>query len=111
MKNVRKKIGSMVILFSLFLFFLPLKGQAEIIETPSGIEFYTNDRKTKPVKPNKPEVPKVAENPTIKKGGTLPMTGELMQPIIILLLGWLLLILLAAVYLSAKKQKMEEGER
>jgi len=78
------------------------------LETPAGIDFYRSEESTTPSTSESKTEPSVPENPTIKKSGRLPMTGELIQPIIFLLIGWLLFLLAMCLYLAYKNRKKGE---
>lgn len=75
------------------------------LDTPAGIDFYRKEESTTPTTSESKTEPSIPENPTIKKSGRLPMTGELLQPIIFLILGWLLFLLAMCLYLAYKNRK------
>ena len=78
-----------------------------LAETPAGIEFNKTKDSSTTSSSNSSEKtePSIPSKPTIKKGGTLPMTGELLQPIIFLLMGWLLLVVILSIYFSKREKK------
>lgn len=73
------------------------------METPAGIEF---EKKTD-TSSSKTE-PSIPKDTTIKKGGSLPMTGELIQPLLFLIIGCLLFIFIVSAYFSGKGNKKGE---
>jgi len=71
-------------------------------ETNLGIEFdITKSTTTSSSSSHEMKKPK----PITKGGGHLPQTGELMQPIIFLIIGSLLIALIIAIYFSTKSIK------
>lgn len=110
-RKVQKTLGFFLMSLGIISCFTLLNPTTEVLaDTPAGIEFdQTGDSSTSPSSSSteKPE-PSVPSEPTIKKGGTLPMTGELLQPIMFLFIGWLLFALLVSVYFSKRNEK--EGE-
>ncbi|WP_429948762.1 hypothetical protein IGJ55_002752 [Enterococcus sp. AZ170] len=107
----KKKWFIVGIISSLFLFF-PMQSFAESNEkngTDVGIQFEGEQGTSGTTSSEKKTEPSVPENPISKPTGRLPMTGELMQPIILLLLGWLAVALIT-VFLFGKKKEREEQE-
>jgi len=75
------------------------------MDTPAGIEFKKRDNTTPTQSSAEPTLPK---DTSIKKGGMFPNTGELVQPIIFMLIGCLLFILIVSIYFSSKGNKKGE---
>lgn len=85
----------------------PVYGEA--IGTDTGIGFtHSSETETKSSTDQSGTVPSVPENPTTKPTGRLPMTGELLQPIMFLLVGWFFVLLIGVLFL--KKKQPVEGE-
>ena len=100
-KGLRVLTSCLLLMCCLLYPALSLAEHSDNLDTKSGISFTgTNSNGTSETLQNPvPDVPKSS----IKKGGVLPQTGELLQPIMFILIGWLLVIIFIAIYLSMSK--------
>lgn len=104
---MKKKLLRIVlgITFLLNMFFLTTDTLAST-ETKSsdktevGVQFSKDSKKGD----DKDSVPDISK-PIIDHGKTLPVTGELAQPVIFMLLGWLLIILIVYMYKITKREE------
>lgn len=91
------------------LLVIPVESYAASDETDVGIRFTSGSSdSSQPPSSDSSTEPGVTK-PTTKPGGRLPSMGELMQPVILLLVGWLVVIIGTAIFLSFKKANSEEG--
>ena len=87
----------------------PAESYAVAEENDVGIRFTRgSSNSSQPSSSDSSTEPGVTK-PMTKPEGRLPSTGELMQPVILLLVGWLVVIIGTAIFLSSKKANREEG--
>lgn len=70
-------------------------------KSTTGIEFY-NIQGDDTSSSKEPEIP---SNTVIKNGGSLPITGELAQPIIIIIIGWLIFMIILGIRMATKRKE------
>lgn len=96
-----------LISFVCLMILLPVYGEA--MGTDVGIGFTkSSTTDTTSSTTNSTTIPSVPENPTSKPTGRLPMTGELLQPIMLLFLGWFFVLLIGLLFF--KRKQPVEGE-
>ncbi|MHC5228521.1 hypothetical protein ACYSNW_09615 [Enterococcus sp. LJL99] len=101
--------GICLLTFLGFSLIAPVFSYAESKENDVGIRFTEGSTdNTEQSSDDSKKEPAVIK-PTTKPGGRLPSTGELMQPVILLLVGWLVVIIGTAIFLSSQKANSEEG--
>lgn len=104
---VLRSLVSCLLLMSCLLYpAISLAEDSKNLDTKAGISFTGTNPSGTPDTPKKP-VPDVPKS-SIKKGGLLPQTGELLQPIMFILIGWLLVIIFIAICLSMSKTNTKE---
>lgn len=77
-------------------------------EVEAGIQFTegsTSEPKKIEESDNVPETP----DPVIKPSKKLPLTGEIMQPIVIMLIGWLGVMLIMLVFSVIRRKEEEDN--
>lgn len=108
-----KKATHKLLIFGLLLISFvgaPLRSQGESVtekQTDAGIGFTRSSESGTKDTEGTETVPSVPQNPTSKPVGRLPMTGELLQPVMMLFLAWFV-ILLIVVLIKRRKQETEE---
>ena len=88
----------------------PASSYADDKETDVGIRFTEGSTSINPPSSDVPHQEPGVTKPTTKPTGKLPNMGELMQPVILLLVGWLVVIVGMAIFLSSKKTNNNKEE-